>query len=67
MFNEAEQPYDLFRFVDEKPGHDTVGYKTSDGVEWFYILRQMRNRVGSGLLETMRGPYDGFNASGEAL
>lgn len=66
MFNEAADPFDLFTFVDEKTGHFTVGYRTDDGREWFHILRQMRNQPGSGLLETMRGPYAGHNAAGGA-
>lgn len=67
MFNEAEHPFDLFRFVDEKTGHFTVGYRTRDGREWFHILRQMRNQVGSGLLETMMGPFDHHTADGRPM
>jgi hypothetical protein len=44
-----------------------VGYRTDDGREWFHILRQMRNAVGSGLLETMRGPFEGRNAAGREI
>lgn len=55
--NEADEPWDLFTFIDEKTGHFTVGYRTKDGREWFHILRQMRNTVGSGLFETMRPRY----------
>lgn len=67
MFNEAEDAFALFRFVDEKTGHWLIGYETDDGREWFHILRQMRNQVGSGLLETMRGPFDGHNAAGKEI
>lgn len=66
MFNESDDAFDLFTFVDEKTGHWMVGYRTDDGREWFHILRQMRNQPGSGLLETMRGPYAGHNAAGGA-
>lgn len=67
MFNEAPRPFDLFTFVDEKPGHFTVGYQTDDGREWFHILRQMRNQSGSGLLETMLGPFDNHTADGQPI
>ena len=52
--NRDENPGGLFRFIDEKPGDWRVGYKTKDGREWFHILRQMRNKPGSGLLENLR-------------
>lgn len=55
--NAAEHPWDLFTFIDEKTGHFTVGYETSDGRDWFHILRQMRNTVGSGLFETLSPRY----------
>jgi hypothetical protein len=50
-------PWDLFRFMDEKTGDSMVGYRTRDGREWFYILRQMRNTVGSGLFENLSPRY----------
>jgi hypothetical protein len=43
MFLKADDPYRLFRFVDEMTGHWVVGYRTQDDREWFPILRQMRN------------------------
>lgn len=55
LFNESDDPYELFRFVDEQTGSVAVGYHTRDGREWFSVLRQMRNTVGSGLLENLRG------------
>lgn len=58
MFIESGDPWSLFVFVDEQPGHWSVGYRTRDGREWFPILRQMRNAAGSGLLEAF-GDYDG--------
>jgi len=67
MFNESADPFSLFRFVDERTGDPAVGYRTKDGREWFHILRQMRNQPGSGLLETMRGMFDGHSASGDPL
>ena len=46
IFNRSESPVSLFRFVDEKTGSSSVGYKTRDGREWFYVLRQIRNSSG---------------------
>jgi hypothetical protein len=54
LLNQDEHPGGLFRFMDEKPGDWRVGYKTKDGREWFHIMRQMRNKPGSGLLENLR-------------
>lgn len=54
LLNEDANPFELFRFIDEKPGDWRVGYRTKDGREWFHILRQMRNKPGSGLLENLR-------------
>lgn len=61
LFNQSESPYDLFRFVDERTGSTQVGYRRN-GKEWFHILRQMRNKRDSGLLEDIdfdkgRGRY----------
>jgi len=53
LLNKDENPGGLFRFMDEKTGDSRVGYRTSDGREWFHILRQMRNKPGSGLLENL--------------
>lgn len=50
-------PWGLFAYMDERTGASDVGYKTKDGREWFYILRQMRNRVGSGLFENLPDRY----------
>ena len=54
LINQDDDPVGLFRFMDEKTGHSSVGYKTRDGRDWFHILRQMRNRPRSGLLENLR-------------
>ena len=54
LLNKDDDPWGLFRFMDEKTGHFTVGYQTKDGREWFHILRQMRNTPGSGLFEGLR-------------
>jgi hypothetical protein len=56
ILNESDDPVGLFRFIDEQTGSSLVGYRTRDGREWFHILRQMRNTVGSGLLENLGGP-----------
>lgn len=55
IFTRAEKPRDLFKFVDEMTGHWVVGYQTTDGREWFHILRQMRNRS-KGFGEVLWGP-----------
>ena len=57
LLNKDAEPWDLFRYMDEKTGSSDVGYRTKDGREWFYILRQMRNTVGSGLFENMTPRY----------
>lgn len=49
------EPFALFRYIDERTGASDVGYRTTDGREWFHVLRQMRNTPGSGLFETMKG------------
>jgi hypothetical protein len=49
-----DDPWGFFRFIDERTGDWRVGYTTKDGREWFHILRQMRNTVGSGLFENLR-------------
>jgi hypothetical protein len=46
VISESDDPIGLFRFMDEKTGSTSVGYKTSDGHQWFHILRQMRNSSG---------------------
>lgn len=51
LLNEDADPYGLFIFMDEQPGDWRVGYKTLDGREWLPAFRQMRNVVGSGLME----------------
>lgn len=56
ILNRSDNPVSLFRFIDEKTGSSSVGYRTRDDREWFHILRQMRNTPGSGLLENLR--YD---------
>lgn len=48
------EPFALFRYIDERTGASDVGYRTTDGREWFHVLRQMRNTPGSGLFETMQ-------------
>lgn len=53
FINQDEDPWGLFRHMDERTGASDVGYKTKDGREWFYILRQMRNQPSSGLLENL--------------
>jgi hypothetical protein len=53
LLNQDDDPWGLFRFIDEKTGDSMVGYRTRDGREWFHVLRQMRNTVGSGLLENL--------------
>lgn len=55
LLNQDPDPWDLFAYMDEKTGAWDVGYRTKDGREWFYVLRQMRNTVGSGLFENLRG------------
>lgn len=50
-------PWGLFRHIDEKTGGSDVGYTTRDGRDWFHILRQMRNEVGSGLFENLPDRY----------
>lgn len=57
LLNRDPDPWDLFRYMDEKTGSSDVGYRTRDGREWFYVLRQMRNTVGSGLFENMKPRY----------
>lgn len=57
MFIGSGDAWGLFTYMDECTGAWDVGYRTRDGREWFPILRQMRNRQGSGLLEAL-GPYD---------
>lgn len=57
MLCKSDDPWGLFRFIDERTGLPCVGYKTRDGREWFYILRQMRNQVGSGLFENLPQRY----------
>lgn len=56
LFNKDDDPWGLFRLMDEKTGSPGIGYKTRDGTdrEWFHILRQMRNQPGSGLLENLK-------------
>ena len=53
LLNQDSDPWGLFRHMDERTGGSDVGYRTRDGREWFYILRQMRNQVGSGLFENL--------------
>jgi hypothetical protein len=53
LLNQDDDPVGLFRFMDEQTGDPSVGYRTRDGREWFPILRQMRNKRGSGLLENL--------------
>lgn len=53
LFNRDPDPTALFTFMDEKTGDHRVGYRTRDEREWFPILRQMRNQVGSGLMENI--------------
>jgi hypothetical protein len=55
LLNQDPDPWGLFAYMDEKTGAGDVGYRTKDGREWFHILRQMRNKVGSGLFENLRG------------
>jgi hypothetical protein len=57
IFNQDDEPWDLFRLMDEKTGGSGIGYKTPDGREWHYILRQMRNQPGSGLFENLTPRY----------
>jgi len=57
LLNKSGDPWGLFRFMDERTGDSLVGYRTRDGREWFHILRQMRNTVGSGLFENMEPRY----------
>ena len=54
LLNGDSDPWGLFRFMDERTGDFTVGYRTKDDREWFYVLRQMRNTPGSGLFENLR-------------
>lgn len=58
LLNQDDEPMALFRFIDERTGDWRVGYRTQDGREWFPILRQMRNTVGSGLFESLRSSQD---------
>lgn len=53
LLNQDDDPMGLFRFIDEQTDDPTVGYRTRDGREWFFVLRQMRNTAGSGLLENL--------------
>jgi len=53
LLNQDANPMALFRFMDERTGDWRVGYRTQDGREWFHILRQMRNKPGSGLFENL--------------
>ena len=53
LLNRDDDPWGLFRHMDERTGGMDVGYRTSDGREWFYVLRQMRNKVGSGIFENL--------------
>jgi hypothetical protein len=55
LINQDPDPWGLFAYMDERTGAYDVGYRTKDGREWFHILRQMRNTVGSGLFENLRG------------
>ena len=55
LLNQYADPWGLFGYMDESTGAYDVGYRTKDGREWFHILRQMRNQVGSGLFENLRG------------
>jgi hypothetical protein len=55
ILNRSSDAWGLFAFIDEQTGHSLVGYRTRDGREWFHVLRQMRNQVGSGLFENMIG------------
>jgi hypothetical protein len=55
LLNKSLDPWGLFVYMDEKTGSSDVGYRTRDGREWFPILRQMRNRLNSGLFENLRG------------
>lgn len=57
LLNQSDEPWALFRFMDESTGSHYVGYQTKDGREWFHILRQMRNTPGSGLFENMKPRY----------
>ena len=57
LFNRSSDPWGLFQHMDERTGGSDVGYRTKDGREWFYVLRQMRNTVGSGLFENMIPRY----------
>lgn len=54
MLNTSDDPWGLFRHIDEETGAIDVGYRTLDGRPWFSVLRQMRNQDGSGLLENLR-------------
>jgi hypothetical protein len=53
LLNQDDDPVGLFRLMDEQTGSTRVGYRTRDGREWFPILRQMRNKRDSGLLENL--------------
>lgn len=57
LLKQDSDPWGLFRHIDEKTGGSDVGYRTRDGREWFYVLRQMRNTVGSGLFENLEPRY----------
>lgn len=57
ILNRSSDAWGLFRYMDEKTGSSDVGYRTRDGREWFYVLRQMRNTVGSGLFENLTPRY----------
>src|SRR5262245_26549450 len=65
LLNKSDDPWALFTYMDEQTGAYDVGYRTRDGREWFPIMRQMRNEVGSGMLERV-GDYD-YGARGRAL
>ena len=52
--DEMDDPWGLFQLMDERTGSSMVGYKTSDGREWFPILRQMRNKRECGLFDYLR-------------
>lgn len=53
FLNYADDPFALFRELDERTGDWRIGYRTQDGREWFPILRQMRNRRECGLFAYM--------------
>jgi hypothetical protein len=59
LLNQDPDPWGLFSYMDERTGAYDVGYRTKDDREWFHILRQMRNQVGSGLFENLGGDSSG--------